>query len=132
MKDELRQSYQIALEEILEEVKKLGFLWDHDSDTEILVVGAMIDRDESLHCWIKRNNGKYVYMINTGGHFFKDENPRTAANIIRNSTPEGRFYPEQWKDDFYERIKGPLEKYFSSERGIKDLVENEIARLRRS
>lgn len=125
--DDLERSYESTLTNIIESARAFPEIWDLNPNLSIKLIHALVDQDETLKVYLRRNAEKYGFYIHDAFSKVGVENllnPNEAARELRTSYKGIKFETEEWKKVSYEEIKRHLGAYLAEKEMKRRLGNN--------
>ena len=125
--DKLERAYESALTNIVERARAFPEIWDSNPNLSIKLIDALVDQDETLKMYLKRNAERYGFYIDDTFSKVGVENlinPNEAARELRRAYKGIEFETEELEKVAYEEIKRHLGTFLAEKETIRRLGKN--------
>ncbi len=125
--DKLERAYESALTNIVERARAFPEIWDSNPNLSIKLIDALVDQDETLKMYLKRNAERYGFYIHDTFSKVGVENlinPNEAARELRRAYKGIEFETEELEKVAYEEIKRHLGTFLAEKETIRRLGKN--------
>lgn len=125
--DKLERAYESALTNIVERARAFPEIWDSNPNLSIKLIDALVDQDETLKMYLKRNAERHGFYIHDTFSKVGVENlinPNEAARELRRAYKGIEFETEELEKVAYEEIKRHLGTFLAEKETIRRLGKN--------